>query len=106
MLISIKSALDNEDVLYLLNDLHFQWLMDVFLKLYSLEKVWLTKYITGDHTEDEESFDDAIARENISWINKNMSNLLNSRDYTAIIKMLLRLLKNELPVEFEKELCK
>ena len=106
MLISIKSALDNEDVLYLLNDLHFQWLMDVFLKLYSLEKVWLTKYINGDHTEDEESFDDTISRENISWINKNMSNLLNSRDYTAIIKMLLRLLKNELPVEFEKELCK
>ena len=106
MLKSMRSALENEDVLLSLTDLHFQWLIDVFLKLYSLEKVCLMKYDNGDDIEDEELFDPSITKENIIWVHKSMSSLLNSRDYTVIIKMLLKILRNELPEDFQKELCK
>ena len=64
----------------------------------------MIKYTQGDETQNEDCIDVNIARDNISKIQRNISSLLNSKDYTTIIKILLKILKKGLPESFENEL--
>lgn len=93
MIQSMTEALSNEDFLQSLSDTHFHCLIDVFLKFFSLEKVLLTKYQEGEDSADEASVDVETSKDNIAQIQKNISNLLNSKDYTTTIKVLLKVLR-------------
>jgi len=104
MIQSMNEALMNEDVLLSLSDMHFHCLIDVFLKFFALEKVAVMKYQAGDDDIDEDAIDLPTSQENITKIQKNISNLLNSKDYTITIKVLLKVLRCGLPDNFEKEL--
>jgi len=102
----MTNALANEDILQSLSEMHCGCLIDVFFKFFSLEKVCMIKYTQGEESleDSDDAIDVNIARDNISKIQKNISNLLNSKDYTTIIKILLKILRNGLPADFEKEL--
>lgn len=82
----------NEDVIRSLSELHFKSLIDCFLKMFSIEKIASMKSSSS------------LTKENINLIQKNISLLLNSKDYTTIIVSFLQVLKEGLPVDFGKEL--
>ena len=92
MLNDINQALMHEDVIRSLSELHFKSLIDCFLKMFSIEKIASTKSSSS------------LTKENINLIQKNISLLLNSKDYTTIIVSFLQVLKEGLPVDFSKEL--
>lgn len=92
MLSDINQALMNEDVIRSLSELHFKSLIDCFLKMFSIEKIASMKSSSS------------VTKENINMIQKNISLLLNSKDYTTIIVSFLSVLKEGLPVDFGKEL--
>jgi hypothetical protein len=71
LLTDIHQALQNEDVVLSLSETHFKSLIDCFLKMFALEKVASAKSLGS--------------KENIAYIQKNISALLNSKDYTIII---------------------
>lgn len=106
MLNSMTIALENEDVLLSMTDTHFYCLINVFLKFFSLEKVCILKYQSGcDFPDDEEeAFSLEMAKSNIEMIQKCISNLLNSKDYTTTIKTLLKIVRLGLPEDFSKEM--
>ena len=87
-----------------LTDVHFHWLLDSFLKLFAYEKVCLLKYKNGDDLPDEDLIDPDICSDNIRVIQKCISSLLNSKDYTTTIKTLLKICRDGLPDDFEREL--
>jgi hypothetical protein len=87
-----------------LTDVHFHWLLDTLLKFFAIEKVWLLKYKNGDDLPDEDMIDPDIANDNIRKIQKSISNLLNSKDYTITIRTILKILREGLPKDFKKEL--
>lgn len=92
MLQDIYDALSNEDVIRSLSELHFKSLIDCFLKMFSIEKIASLKSSTS------------LTKENINLIQKNISLLLNSKDYTTIIVSFIQVCKEGLPQDFSKEL--
>lgn len=53
---------------------------------------------------DEDLIDPDICSDNIRIVQKCISNLLNSKDYTVTVKTLLKITREGLPDNFEKEL--
>lgn len=64
----------------------------------------MLKYKNGDDLPDEDMIDPDIANDNIRKIQKSISNLLNSKDYTITIRTILKILREGLPKDFKKEL--
>ena len=104
----IAQSLENEDVIQCLPSENVQCLMEICLRICSLEKITIANKFKSNSPQNSKQIEGKEGKDLILTFHNEITNqiqesltiLLNSRNFTVIISQLLRILKKSLPEDF------
>ena len=101
----IHKSLENQDVILCLPEKNYLAIVDVCLRCCSLEKYQIAKEyrskIPLDANPIKQKIDETLLQNEVTiLLQQSLTLLVNSRTFTNVIIVLLRLLKHALPLDF------
>ena len=93
---ALHQSLQNEDVCCALPEQHFRAMLDLMFKCFAAEKARQEGEAKEDVTRE--------SKETLACLQKTISLLLNSKDYTTCLVSLLQIVRNSLPDDFSAQL--
>ena len=106
----IHKSLENEDVILCLPDKNYQAIVDVCLRFCSIEKYQIAnEYRTNqrlDASPMKKKIDETLLQNEVTLlVQQSLTLLVNSRTFTSVIIVLLKLLRAALPRDFTKPIA-